>query len=130
MEVFRLKYPSAPERVLSLLELKPEQWAGLKMGTVCLNKGEWVPLEGYSKHEQHKLSVILSGGLEVECAGEQPMLQAGEVSLIPAGEEHRARATEDTELIWFWFGRVEQVSEEDAYEESNLVSGPGSAGEL
>jgi mannose-6-phosphate isomerase-like protein (cupin superfamily) len=113
MEVFRLKYPSAPERVLSLLELAPEQWAGLKMGTVRLNKGEWVPLEGYSKHEQHELSVILSGGLEVECAGEQSMLQAGEVSLIPAGEEHRARATEDTELIWFWFGRVERVSEED-----------------
>lgn len=113
MEVFRLKYPSAPERVLLLLELKPEQWASLKMGTVRLNKGEWVPVEGYSKHKQHELSVILSGRLEVECAGEQFMLQAGEVSLIPAEEEHRARATEDAELIWFWFGRAEQVSEED-----------------
>lgn len=110
MEVFKLRYPSSPDQVLSLLELPPEQWASLKMGTVRLNKGDWVPLEGYSRHGQHELSVILSGGLEVECAGEQSTLRAGEVSLIPAGEEHRARATEDTELIWFWFGQVEQVS--------------------
>lgn len=109
MEVFKLKYPSAPEQVLSLLELKPEQWAGLKMGTVRLNKGDWVPLEGHSRHEQHEVSVILSGGLEVECAGERSTLRAGDVSLIHPGEEHRARAIEDTELIWLWFGEAKQV---------------------
>jgi len=106
MEVFKLKYPDAPEQVLSLLELPPEQRASLKMGTVRLNKGDWVPLEGYSKHQQHELSVVLTGGLEVECAGENSTLVAGEVSLIHAGEEHRAKATQDTQLIWFWFGEV------------------------
>jgi quercetin dioxygenase-like cupin family protein len=105
MEVFKLKYPNAPEQVLSLLELPPEQQASLKMGTVRLRGGEWVPLEGYSRHTQHELSVILRGGLEVECAGEHSTIEAGEMAWIPAGEPHRAKATEDTELIWFWFGK-------------------------
>lgn len=105
MEVFKLKYPNAPQQVLSLLELPAEEQAGFQMGTVRLGQGEWVPLEGYSAHAQHELSVILSGSLEVECAGEHSVVGAGEVAWIPAGEQHRARATQDTELIWFWFGK-------------------------
>lgn len=106
MEIFKLQYPSGPDQVLSLLELPPEQKASLKMGTVRLSKGAWVPFEGYSKHLQHEVSVILKGGLEVECGGVQSLLGFGEVVVIPAGEEHRARAVEDTELIWFWFGEA------------------------
>lgn len=106
MEVFRLRYPSGGDQVLSLLELPPEQQAGLSMGTVRLVKGQWVPEQGYSRHIQHELSVILLGGLEVECAGQQHRVEVGEYTLIPAGEEHRSKALEDTELIWFWFGAI------------------------
>jgi quercetin dioxygenase-like cupin family protein len=105
MKVFKLKYPSAPEQVLPLLEMQPGQGASLKMGTVRLNKGDRIPLEGYSRHDEFEISVILAGGLEVKCAGEQHTLRAGEFSLIRAGEEHWARAIEDTELMWFCFGR-------------------------
>jgi quercetin dioxygenase-like cupin family protein len=104
MEVFKLEYPSAPEQVRLLLEL-PVQQAGLKMGTVRVSGGAWVPLEGYSRHTQTEVSLILKGSLEVECGGRNSTLRAGEVVLIPAGQEHRSRALEDTELVWFWFGK-------------------------
>jgi mannose-6-phosphate isomerase-like protein (cupin superfamily) len=74
------------------------------MGTVQLSAGEWVPREGYSKHVQHELSLILQGAIEVESAAEHVSIGAGDVILIPAGQEHRSRATADTQLVWFWFG--------------------------
>ncbi len=107
MEVFKLKYPNGPEQVLSLLEL-PTQQASLKMGTVQLAKGAWIPPEGYSKHTQHELSLILQGGIEIESVGEQVSIEAGDVILIPAGQAHRSRALEDTRLVWFWFGEEVQ----------------------
>lgn len=108
MEVFKLQYPNAPEQVLSLLELPPEQRAILKMGTVQLSKGEWVPPEGYSKHAQHEISFILQGEIEVESAAAHVSMGAGDVIVIPAGEEHRSRARADTRLVWFWFGEEAQ----------------------
>ena len=104
MKLLRLEYAAQPAQVLSLLDLPPEQNAILKMGSARIQKGDWVPLEGHSSHEQHEISVILSGKLEVESGGQPALVQGGDISLIPAGEAHRARALEDTELIWFWFG--------------------------
>lgn len=108
MEVFKLQYPNAPQQVLSLLEFPPEQQASLKMGTVQLAKGDWVPREGYSKHTQHELSFILQGELEVESSAEHVSMGAGDVIVIPAGQEHRSRALKDTRLVWFWFGEEAQ----------------------
>ncbi len=104
MKLLRLEYATHPEQVLSLLDLPAEQNAVLKMGTARIQKGDWVPLEGHSSHEQHEVSVILNGKLEIESGGQPGMIQTGDIALIPAGEAHRARALEDTELIWFWFG--------------------------
>lgn len=106
MNVFRLEYARSPEQVLSLLELPSEARASMKMGTARIEKGGWVPTEGHSRHDQHEVSVILKGELEVESGGQKGRMVAGDASLIPAGEEHRARAVEDTELIWFWFGQT------------------------
>ena len=106
MKLFRLEYARSPEQVLSLLELPAEARASMKMGTARIEKGGWVPLEGYSRHDQHEISVILKGELEVESGGQPGRMIAGDASLIPAGEQHRARALQDTELIWFWFGET------------------------
>jgi quercetin dioxygenase-like cupin family protein len=106
MKVFRLEYAQHPEQVLSLLELPAEAQASMKMGTARIEKESWVPREGYSRHDQHEVCVILKGELEIESGGQPGRMMAGDVSLIPAGESHRARALEDTELIWFWFGET------------------------
>ena len=104
MKLFHLEYAAHPAQVLSILDMPPEQSAILKMGTARIQKGDWVPISGHSSHEQHEVSVILKGKLEIESGGQPGMMQAGDISLIPAGEAHRALALEDTELIWFWFG--------------------------
>lgn len=104
MKIHRLEYPVPPQQVLHLLDLSEGQ-ARLEMGTVRVEGGAWVPLEGYSKHAQTEVSLILKGALEVECGGEVRTVRAGEMVTIPAGEGHRCRALEDTELVWFWFGR-------------------------
>ena len=104
MKVFQLEYPQHPLQVLDQLELPPETNASLKMGTAKIQKGDWVPLQGYSRHEQHEVSVILKGKLEIEVAGEISSLKNGDAVMIPAGEAHRTMALEDAELVWFWFG--------------------------
>jgi quercetin dioxygenase-like cupin family protein len=76
------------------------------MGTAKIQKGDWVPQNGYSSHEQHEISVILKGLLEVEIDGQISKVKNGEVVMIPAGEAHRTLALEDSELIWFWFGNA------------------------
>jgi quercetin dioxygenase-like cupin family protein len=76
------------------------------MGTAKIQKGDWVPVTGYSSHQQHEISLILKGQLEIEIAGQTTQLKHGEVVMIPAGEAHRTLALEDSELIWFWFGNA------------------------
>ncbi len=93
-------------QVLDQLELPAETSASLKMGTAKIQKGDWVPVTGYSSHQQHEISLILKGLLEIEIAGQTTKLKHGEVVMIPAGEAHRTLALEDTELIWFWFGNT------------------------
>jgi quercetin dioxygenase-like cupin family protein len=106
VKVFQLEYPELPMQVLDQLELPAEASASLKMGTAKIQKGDWVPLTGYSSHEQHEISLILKGQLEIEIAGQATKLKDGEVVMIPAGEAHRTLALEDSELIWFWFGNA------------------------
>lgn len=104
MVVHRLRYPEGAEQVLELLELPPAERAGLQLGTVRLEAGSWVPPEGYSQHDRDEISIILRGELDIEIAGAVHRLSGGDISVIPAGERHRAKATETTELIWLWFG--------------------------
>jgi quercetin dioxygenase-like cupin family protein len=104
MDVRRLRYPAGPEQVLELVELPPADRADLRLGTVRMEAGSWVPSEGYSMHDRDEISIILRGTLEVEIGGAVRRLSSGDISIIPAGERHRARASEATELIWLWFG--------------------------
>lgn len=106
MKVFPLEYPQLPLQVLDQLELPAEASASLKMGTAKIQKGDWIPAAGYSSHEQHEVSVILKGLLEIEVTGQSTTLKHGEVVMIPAFEAHRTLALEDSELIWFWFGNT------------------------
>jgi quercetin dioxygenase-like cupin family protein len=106
VKVFPLEYPQLPLQVLDQLELPAEASASLKMGTAKIQKGDWIPVAGYSTHEQHEISVILKGQLEIEVAGQSTRLKNGDAVIIPAGEAHRTLALEDSELIWFWFGNA------------------------
>lgn len=93
--------------VRTLLDLAPRGGAALRAGSVRLAPGQRVPGEGLSRHGVSELSLIVSGSLRGESGGEPFRLAAGDVTLIPEGEEHWAVAgPEGTEIFWVWFGDV------------------------
>ena len=53
-----------------------------------------------TRHEQDELSFIHSGVLRAVCGGESVTLRGGDVSFIPAGEEHSAEVLEDVTLSY------------------------------
>jgi quercetin dioxygenase-like cupin family protein len=106
VDIHKLMYARGEEQVLSLLELPEEERAGFRLGTASIAKGDRVPREGVSRHEQHEIAVIVKGALDVEIEGRTTRVEAGDVTVIPAGQEHAARALDETELVWVFFGRA------------------------
>lgn len=98
MKILDPNFPQAPQQVFNLLEQ-----SGFQAGTARIRQGDWVPPQGYSSHDQNEFAVIMSGELEVESGGQHYRVVAGQASLIPAHEAHRARAVTDTELYWILF---------------------------
>lgn len=109
----QLEYPRSPDQVLSLLRLPQEELADLELGTARFAEGERVPRQGDSQHQRHEVSVILKGALDVDIEGDTRRVAAGEVTVIPAGQKHTARALEETELIWVFFGGDGEGKERD-----------------
>ena len=106
MHRVRLQQPSA-DAVASLLDLPPRQTAALRVGSVQLEPGQRVPGEGLSRHGVDEVSLIVSGSLTGECGGEAFSIGEGDVTWIPAGEEHWAVAGQHgAEIFWVWFGDV------------------------
>ena len=99
---------SSEEPVQTLLELAPREAAALRAGSVRLAPHQRVPIEGLSVHEADELSLIVSGSLS-GVSGDVPFeVGAGDVTLIPAGEEHWAVAGDGgAEIFWCWFGRID-----------------------
>lgn len=68
--------------------------------------GTRLPLIGVSVHEQDEVSFILSGSLEAVCGDQPATLKAGDISFIPAGEQHWALVLEDTRIAYVLIPRA------------------------
>jgi len=98
----------AAEPVQTLLDLAAMPNAALRAGSVKLSPNQRVPAEGWSGHSAEELSLIVSGSLTGVCGGAEFQAGAGDVTLIPAGEQHWAVAGSDgAEIFWCWFGEVD-----------------------
>lgn len=75
---------------------------GLSAGVGALEfaAGTRLPAEGVSKHEEDELAFILEGELRAVSGGQAFSLRAGDVTLIPAGEEHWAEVVSDVRLVY------------------------------
>jgi quercetin dioxygenase-like cupin family protein len=94
--------------VRTLLDLGERSGPAFRAGSVRLAPGQRVPAEGTSVHAADEVSFIVAGSLSGVCGGLGFETVAGEVSLIPAGEEHWAVAGPDgAEIFWCWYGDVE-----------------------
>ena len=69
-------------------------------GVLEFAAGTRLPLEGTSVHDQDEISFILSGKLEAYSGSDTLTLQAGDISFIPALEQHWAMVLENTRLAY------------------------------
>ncbi|GGR32145.1 cupin domain-containing protein [Deinococcus ruber] len=53
-----------------------------------------------TQHTQNEISFIHSGVLKAVSGGQEYLLRAGDVTLIPAGERHSAEVLEDVSLSY------------------------------
>lgn len=67
----------------------------VKIGSVRFEPGQRLPVQGTGSHAEDELSYIISGSLSGESGGEAFSIGGGDLTLIPAGEEHWAEAGPD-----------------------------------
>ncbi len=83
----KYKSPQPISETTSLLETTQHS-SVINFGVTKVEPGERLPAEGYTHHEEHEYSFILSGQLTGESGGEDFIIGTGELSYIPAGEDH------------------------------------------
>ncbi len=83
------------ERVTDKLERRLVTGVRMMLAHVYLEKGCVVP---WHSHDNEQITYILQGALHFWLGeeGEERVLRAGEVLVIPSGVPHRAEALEDT----------------------------------
>lgn len=73
----------------------------IKIGSVRFQPNQRLPAEGTGSHAEDELSYIISGSLSGESGGQAFDIGGGDLTLIPAGEEHWAVAGPDgADLIY------------------------------
>jgi len=108
MRLFQLFSDKNDVGVTTLLDLGRMPGPAFRAGSVRLAPGQRVPAEGVSVHTADEVSYIVAGSLTGVCGGEEFATVAGEVSLIPAGEEHWAVAGPGgAAIFWCWYGDVD-----------------------
>ena len=108
MRLLPLFTDAATVGVSTLIDLGSRTGPAFRAGSVRLEPGQRVPAEGVSVHAADEVSYIVAGSLTGVCGGAEFATVAGEVSLIPAGEEHWAVAGPDgAEIFWCWYGDVD-----------------------
>jgi quercetin dioxygenase-like cupin family protein len=83
----------AVEQVNPLLERQLVTGERSMLARIILRKGCIVPLHS---HENEQISYVLEGALRFVIQGEEIVVAAGEVLVIPSNAPHSAEALEDT----------------------------------
>ncbi len=91
-------------------------------GMITLKKGSYVPKHS---HESEQLTYVFEGTLRLLVAGEEFVVRAGEILVIPAWVEHEATALEDTvELDIFSPIRKDWLDGTDTYFQRGIEGPP------
>ena len=81
------------ERVTDQITRKVVTGEREMIAQVFLQKGAIVPMHS---HESEQITYILSGALRFRIGGDELVVRAGDVLVIPSWLEHEAEALEDT----------------------------------
>lgn len=95
---YRVTGPAPTKR---LLEFLGEEVGSVTFGSARFEPGQRLPASGTGSHSGDEVSYIISGNLSGESGGVPFEIGAGDLTIIPAGEEHWAVAgPEPVELIY------------------------------
>jgi quercetin dioxygenase-like cupin family protein len=107
LEIVKIQDVKAADRpdvlMKTLLDRQNASGSEVTLGTVIFPPGARVPAEGMGVHEADEYSIILKGSIKTMSGGREYQVSGGQVTFIPAGEEHWAfnDSEEDCEIIWF-----------------------------
>ncbi|MCL6633134.1 MAG: cupin domain-containing protein [Alicyclobacillus herbarius] len=75
---------------------------GTRLGIVTIPAGTRIPFKGTGAHEQDEYSYIVKGSLVIQAGDKLYRVQAGDATLIPAGEAHWCYndGNEDALIVW------------------------------
>ena len=108
------------EKLNPLAERRVIHTAGLTVAKLTLKKGAIVPLH---HHENEQITMMESGVLRFEIAGESIVLRAGDVLPIPPDVPHMVEALEDSLATdVFTPAREDWMRGDDAYLRSGLAT--------
>lgn len=104
MEVLRAKWGVKGFDLQTLVQIGSQGEASLQTGTVFLGAGRRQPASGSSMHEQHEISLILEGEIELQTAAGVRRVGVGEVVHLAPREAHVATALTDSRIYFALFG--------------------------
>lgn len=107
MEIKSIIYPDKNEHYNKLIFDVENEYSSIQFGTVFLLKGTRIPEQGFSRHEQHEISVIQEGKIEIlnEDGTTKGYLSTGDVVFIEALEAQAGNVLEDTKIIYTLIGK-------------------------
>ncbi len=78
----------------------------VKVGTGHFLKGQRMPDQGYSIYNMREITIILEGSIKTTIGDENIFLKAGDIVTIPQNAKQFSHFTEDTKLIYLFFGNA------------------------
>ena len=104
MKVLTTPAASGGVDIASLLTLGPEQAAAIDVGVASFPPDVRFPDDGYSVHDQHEVSLILQGEVEIETESGTATVRAGDIVHLEPGERHAAIARVPTRVFYVLYG--------------------------
>lgn len=90
--------------VETLLELVPVEGGNVSFGVASFSAGTRHPVSELDAHDQHEISYIIEGRMELITEQGKTALAPGQVVWLEANEQHASAAVEDGKVFWVLYG--------------------------
>ena len=105
MKVYKMPVSDGTVSIENLVELFGGSTANLRIGSATFPAGTRHPETGYSVHDHHEVSLILSGEIGLDTPdGSFRAFAPGDLVHIEPGEEHAPRPIIDSQVLFILFG--------------------------
>ena len=88
----------------TLMELVPIDSGNATFGVATISAGTRHPAQDMSPHDQHEISYIIEGSMDLYTEEGTVAIKAGQVVMLEAGEKHATLAETDSKVFWALYG--------------------------